>query len=83
MKNGYWLIREILGFGNLIFDLGFSNEVVGGGKTVKRYLFAVVELWVDGWVVALVILLLTKVHMFGFLDFRLLIWTSVLTKRKT
>ena len=46
LKNGYWFIRENLGFGNLIFDLGFSNEVVGGGKTVKRYLFAVVELGV-------------------------------------
>ena len=34
----------------------------------------------DGWV-ALVILLSTKVQIFAFLDLRLLIWTSVLTKR--
>ena len=46
MKNGFWFIRKNFAFGNLIFDLGFSNEVVGGGKTVKRYLFAVVELGV-------------------------------------
>ena len=36
LKNGYWFIRENLGFGNLIFDLGFLNDVVGGGKTVKN-----------------------------------------------
>ena len=32
LKNGFCCIRNNLGFGNLI-DLGFSNEVVGGGKT--------------------------------------------------
>ena len=49
-----------------IFDLAFLNEVVGYGKTVKRYLFAVVELGVVGWLVALVISLSTKVQILGF-----------------
>ena len=35
LKNGFWFIRNNLGFVNLIFDLGFSNEVVVVGRQLK------------------------------------------------
>ena len=74
MTNDFWFIENVLRFRTRIFDLGILREVVGSGRAAKRYLLAVVELGVGGWL-ALVILLSTKVQIFEFLDFRLLIWT--------
>ena len=61
-KNGFWFIRKNLGFGNLIFDLGFSNEVVGGGKNEDSLKISICSCRVVGGWVALVILLSTKVQ---------------------
>ena len=78
LTNGFRFIENILGLRTWIFHLEIFREVVGSERAAKKYLLAVVELgvggWLGGWVcgcVALVILLLTKVQIFGFFDFGL------------
>ena len=60
LEDGVWIIRNNLWFRLWKFNFWFLFRVVGGWKTVKTYL--------------LVILVSTKVQIFGFSDLRLLIW---------